>query len=225
MFCNHCGAQVVDYAKFCNKCGNKLSAESEPQLEPYSAPSGGYVDIHDDVTEITPDALDLMSDPDPSPDPDPSGFQDISSGFRQQPSEFQPSTGFAQEPTGFQQQSAGFRQQSTAFQQQNTGFQQQTYSAPSGYSPANGYDLNSYSSSWQPLGVGEYIVMFLIGSVPILGLIMLIVWATSSTENPNKRNYAKAALIMMAIGIGIFILFSTVITTMLMSLVKGSYYY
>ena len=34
MFCNHCGAQVPDGAKFCPKCGGALTSDSEaPQAE------------------------------------------------------------------------------------------------------------------------------------------------------------------------------------------------
>jgi hypothetical protein len=44
--------------------------------------------------------------------------------------------------------------------------------------------------------------------VPILGIVLYFIWAFGSGVNPNRRNYCRAALIMMAISIGLGILFS-----------------
>lgn len=49
------------------------------------------------------------------------------------------------------------------------------------------------------MSMGDWMVTLLLGSIPILNFILLIVWALSSTENPNKSNFAKAALVWMAV--------------------------
>ncbi len=53
----------------------------------------------------------------------------------------------------------------------------------------------------QPLSVGDWVITILITAIPIVGLIMLFVWAFSSDSNINKANWAKATLIWYAIGI------------------------
>lgn len=51
-----------------------------------------------------------------------------------------------------------------------------------------------------PVKVGEWIWTILIASIPLVGLIMLFVWAFSAGENPSKANWAKAMLLWMLIG-------------------------
>jgi len=53
---------------------------------------------------------------------------------------------------------------------------------------------------------GQWIVTMLLLCIPFLNIILLIVWATSSTENPSKANWAKAQLIFMGISIALGIL-------------------
>lgn len=59
--------------------------------------------------------------------------------------------------------------------------------------------------------IGNWIVTMIILVIPIVNIIMLIVWAASSSENPNRKNWAIAQLIFMGIGIVLYILlFSTI---------------
>ena len=53
----------------------------------------------------------------------------------------------------------------------------------------------------QPMSVGEWFIAILITAIPLVGLIMLLVWAFSANTNVNKANWAKATLIWMVIGI------------------------
>jgi hypothetical protein len=57
------------------------------------------------------------------------------------------------------------------------------------------------------LTVGDWFVTILVAAIPLVGLIMLFVWAFSSDTNPNKSNWAKAMLIWMAIGIALWFIF------------------
>ena len=52
----------------------------------------------------------------------------------------------------------------------------------------------------------DWIITLLITCIPGIGIVMLFVWAFGSGTNPNKANYAKAALIWMAVMIVIYIL-------------------
>jgi hypothetical protein len=52
----------------------------------------------------------------------------------------------------------------------------------------------------------EWVLIYLIMFVPLVNIIMLFIWAFSDSENPNKSNWAKARLIWIAIGIGLFML-------------------
>ena len=54
-------------------------------------------------------------------------------------------------------------------------------------------------SQAQVLTVKDWIITILITAIPLVGFIMLFVWAFGSNENPNKSNWAKASLIWVAI--------------------------
>jgi len=58
----------------------------------------------------------------------------------------------------------------------------------------------------QVLSVKDWIITLLITAIPLVGIIMLFVWAFGSNENPNKSNWAKALLVWSAIGIVLTVL-------------------
>ncbi len=68
---------------------------------------------------------------------------------------------------------------------------------------------NSFGEELAPVvKVSDWIVTAILLAIPIVNIVMLFVWAFGDGTNKSKSNYCKAALILMAIGIGIAILFS-----------------
>jgi hypothetical protein len=57
-----------------------------------------------------------------------------------------------------------------------------------------------------PLTVGQWFVTMLILALPLVGIIMLFVWAFGD-GNLNRKNYCRAALIWAAIALVIVIVF------------------
>ena len=57
---------------------------------------------------------------------------------------------------------------------------------------------------------GEWLVTFLISAIPIVGFIMLLVWAFGSGTNESKANWAKALLLYFVIIIAMTIIFSVI---------------
>lgn len=57
-----------------------------------------------------------------------------------------------------------------------------------------------------PLSLGQFLIMLVISSIPIVGLVLLFVWGFGSNENVNRQNYSRAMLIMKLIGIVLTIL-------------------
>ena len=53
----------------------------------------------------------------------------------------------------------------------------------------------------QVLTLKDWMITILITAIPLVGFIMLFVWAFGSNENPSKSNWAKATLIWTAISI------------------------
>jgi uncharacterized membrane protein YjgN (DUF898 family) len=55
--------------------------------------------------------------------------------------------------------------------------------------------------------VGSWMITLLIMTIPIVNFVALIYWAASSSSNPVKANFAKAAIVWMVVIISLGLLF------------------
>ncbi len=74
--------------------------------------------------------------------------------------------------------------------------------------PQGSYQIprqDNYRMTQEPVApvmtVGKWIVTYLLLMIPLVNIILMIVWAVSDTENPNRKNWAIAMLIFWAISI------------------------
>jgi cell division protein FtsW (lipid II flippase) len=58
-----------------------------------------------------------------------------------------------------------------------------------------------------PMQLKDWLITLLITMIPCVGIIMLFIWAFGSNENLNRKNFAKAQLVITAIGIVLLIIF------------------
>lgn len=58
-----------------------------------------------------------------------------------------------------------------------------------------------------PQSLGEWIINVLVSKIPLIGFILLIVWAMDKDSDPAKANWAKAELIVKLIGFVLVLLF------------------
>lgn len=85
---------------------------------------------------------------------------------------------------------------------------QQNYQQPPQYDP-NQYAFNEPLAP--VMSVKDWLLTMLVMLIPCVNIIMMFVWAFSSTENPNKSNYFKANLIYTAISVVLITVFYIVI--------------
>ncbi|HAH52026.1 MAG TPA: hypothetical protein DF712_24190 [Balneola sp.] len=64
------------------------------------------------------------------------------------------------------------------------------------------------------MSMKDWLITLLITCIPMVGFIMLFVWGFSDTANPNKRNWSRAALIVIVL--------STVLYFVLIGLIFGA---
>ena len=57
------------------------------------------------------------------------------------------------------------------------------------------------------ISLGEWIITFIVLAIPLVNIVMLFVWAFSSSTNPSKQNFCKANLIIYLVAIVCFFLF------------------
>ena len=63
------------------------------------------------------------------------------------------------------------------------------------------------NSNQKPLSVKDWLITLLLMAIPIVGIVLLFVYAFGNNENINKQNWAKAQLIMIAIVLALVIFF------------------
>ena len=83
--------------------------------------------------------------------------------------------------------------------------------------------VSTPGSRYQPMTIGDWIVTFIISYIPLVGFIMLFVWAFGDGTHPSKKTWAQAALIMVVIFIILSIVFFGIFASILGGIFSGYY--
>lgn len=95
------------------------------------------------------------------------------------------------------------------------------YVQPGAYPPVN---ENALPEEYKPVSVGAYVGYTILFSIPIIGFIMLLVTALSSTNKKSLRNFARAQLILLIIGVVLSFAFMAFIIALIPAIDYGYYY-
>ncbi len=61
------------------------------------------------------------------------------------------------------------------------------------------------------MSVKDWLITLLILAIPLVNLVMLLVWAFGGNTNPNKANFCKAYLVLLAAFMVLYILLIVVV--------------
>ena len=56
-------------------------------------------------------------------------------------------------------------------------------------------------ASKRPMSVGDWVLTLFLTSIPVIGIVLLFVWAFGDNQKIDRANYSKATLIWLAIGL------------------------
>ncbi|MCI1966169.1 MAG: hypothetical protein LKJ17_08575 [Oscillospiraceae bacterium] len=73
-----------------------------------------------------------------------------------------------------------------------------------------------------PLSIGSYLIMMIVSVIPIVGFIMLFVWGFGNS-NLNKKNWARAQLILLAISTVLFFIFGAALIASIANMMGPTY--
>ncbi|MEG2036542.1 MAG: zinc-ribbon domain-containing protein [Ruthenibacterium sp.] len=202
--CSICGTALQDDNQFCTSCGAKNEAMSEAEKTIAASP---------ETTETKPFSENNA--------PDAETPLEAASDFTAQsaaPSDAQDSTSKAEQTAAAAQQgaaNAGSAQpmdgSQPAYSAQSTYSAQpvppygQTYQQPyagAGYQPI----AQENYQQCEPVTMGQWLLNYLIMAVPVVNLVMLFIWGFGGSTKLSQRNWARATLIWMAIGIAVAVL-------------------
>ena len=111
------------------------------------------------------------------------------------------------------------QQQESQQVNQQPVYQQQAYQQPQMY--------NNQTNLEEPVTVGEWLVTWLLLLIPCVNIVLMFVWAFSSSQKKSKSNFFKAYLILMLIVIVIYILVLVIFGATIFSMLpkRGYTYY
>ncbi len=61
------------------------------------------------------------------------------------------------------------------------------------------YNQASENPLRRPLSIGDWIIVFILTSIPVVGFVLVIYWSFADDVNINKKNFSKAILLILVI--------------------------
>ena len=92
--------------------------------------------------------------------------------------------------------------------QPNDNYQNNSYQNSNTYQPYNNTQpyQNGQLELEEPVKISEWVLSLVLLMIPCVNIIMMFVWAFSSTEKKSKSNFFKAYLIFFAISMAFVVL-------------------
>ena len=217
MVCKNCNHEIDNGAMFCTYCGTPVEQTSEPETQPVEnastedAMQNPYENVQTAQPEVDNAQPTADSQPQQNPYSSPQYGQQDQTYYQQQNR-----TSYGQQFTNAPNNAYGANQgkYGNQYQNYNNGYNQQynaqyqqTYNAQ----PVPPVIPSYGTPETQPVSVGGWIGVMLLSCLPLINLIMLFVWAFSSSTKKSLKNYARAALIMFLIVAVITVIASVVL--------------
>lgn len=235
MVCKNCNHEIDNGAMFCTYCGTPVEQTSEPETQPVEnvstedAAQNSYENVQTSQPEV--DNAQPTADSQPQQNPYSQQYgQQNQAYYQPQPNKTSYGQQFTNSPNndyGANQSKYGNQYQSynNGYNQQYNTQYQQTYNSQPVPPVAPPYG----TPDTQPVSIGGWIGVMLLTCLPLVNLIMLFVWAFSSSTKKSLKNYARASLILILIGVVLAVVVSIILAvsgiSIFSELSRSGYYY
>ena len=206
MVCKNCNHEIDNGAMFCTYCGTPVEQASEPETQPVENTAAEEVqqNPYENVQTAQPEVNNVkqatqQTTADSQPQQNPYSSPQYGQQFTNAPNN---AYGANEGKYGNQ-----YQNYNNGYNQQYNAQYQQTYNAQ----PVPPVIPSYGTPETQPVSVGGWVGVMLLSCLPLINLIMLFVWAFSSSTKKSLKNYARAALIMFLIVAVITVIASVVL--------------
>lgn len=217
MVCKNCNHEIDNGAMFCTYCGTPVEQASEPETQPVENASteDAAQNPYENVQTAQPEVDNAQPTADSQPQQNPYSQQygqQNQAYYQPQPNKTSYGQQFTNSPNndyGANQSKYGNQYQSynNGYNQQYNTQYQQTYNSQPVPPVAPSYG----TPDTQPVSIGGWIGVMLLTCLPLVNLIMLFVWAFSSSTKKSLKNYARASLILALIGVVLVVVVSIIL--------------
>lgn len=192
MFCNKCGNQLSDGARFCGRCGNPCATvmpttPTPPVTEELEMPKASFpVNVPEEPAAAQPEYQSFLPPlPEYPPQPEP-----VSAEMPPMPEPVAPSPAQPEpvwEPTVTMPVYTPPVQNPPVYMPQS----EPAYEPPMPSEPRQEITADDLPPQYRPLGAWAYFGLSLLYSVPVIGFIFLIIF-TFSSGNINRRSFTRS---------------------------------
>ncbi|AFH50650.1 Hypothetical protein IALB_2947 [Ignavibacterium album JCM 16511] len=85
----------------------------------------------------------------------------------------------------------------------------------------NQFNQSDFQQQYRPMTLGDWLITLLIQAIPLVGFIMLFVWAFGGDTHPSKKTWAQASLLFALIMLVLVIIFFAAMWSFFMSFFSG----
>ncbi len=199
MYCHRCGQQVVDSALFCVHCGQKLQQAQEEKV--YEEPAVTVAEIKEqEVNEQETIASDNVQE-----DVADVVIEDNSISIDSSLETDGDTVSDTYEELEIESEESGVKEEDVV---RGSYKEVEANAISSVQRPSNStYNSNKDSKLEEPMTIGDWVITFLVMSIPVVNIIMFFVWAFGADVKQSKKTYFQASLIFAAIGILVALVF------------------
>lgn len=97
--------------------------------------------------------------------------------------------------------------------------------AQPGPAPRPGYPPMPPVPTSPTVGMGEWLWSSIVAAIPLVGFIVLLVWAFGGDTKPSKQNWARANLILYAIMAVVWVVLFVLIAAAVGAMMRDPYFY
>jgi len=178
MFCENCGKQLPEGAKFCLNCGAKVEAAAAANTAQEESAVAADVAENEAVNSAVAGA----------------GSETAQASGQQAAQAEMPQAAPVQPEPEKRPPQAAPAQQSPQPKPVQPSYQPQGQKPP--VAQTDMYAAPKKVEKTEPLSFWKFFGMLILQWIPIIGFIMILVWSFGSSFNRNTKNYARAVLVL-----------------------------
>lgn len=232
-FCVKCGSQLPESSKFCTSCGAPVQTDQAPSdtnadtplqnsLNDEFTPAQPQEPVHE-TEQIQPNPVQVPAEPiiepaaksqyqAPSAEYTPAG-PEIPEPARPEVSPIPPTPVHPHQPSQPTPQQPFQPARPQQWQPINPPRYEQN-TPPAAPPPTSPYSL---------MGAWNIALSFILMNIPVIGLVVSIIWALGGCKKIIRRNFARAYLLLLAIGIVLCIIASLIFLIFFADMVKEAF--
>ena len=189
MFCSKCGAWAPKDAKFCAYCGDEFAVQNKP-VEETAALTEEAADVVPETSCPETEATDVVFEVQPTEETDICPEETVQPAEPEDLPSAEGQDDLNQNPCGSENREPNAEETNVVslLNELSFGEEDAEFELP--------LEDKTADKKTKPIGVLGFLLAMLVSAVPVVGFIVMTVWAAGGAKNRNRVHFAVADLII-----------------------------